>query len=181
VKNGGVKAAQQYTNTAGLGANKAGSLVTVNNTTFIVNNNNTMSPYLYPPLGVSILSAIQYALPEMFAPISTPGYVVNWGGSTYLINDNNTMSLCTAQLVEPDYNVDMTSEVPTGDIGPGGYATGEVATEPAPGATVEQVYQVPQGYEGTPAGYVVSYGGVNYITVGNATMRPYDGPVAGQP
>ena len=33
-------------------------------------------------------------------------------------------------------------------------------------------YLVPPEYEGTPAGYLINYGGVNYVTNGDGTMSP---------
>jgi|GEM_PF-6148446 len=41
-------------------------------------------------------------------------------------------------------------------------------------------YQVPAEYVGTAPGYVINYGGANYITNTDGTMSPYSGPVAGQ-
>jgi hypothetical protein len=41
-------------------------------------------------------------------------------------------------------------------------------------------YQIPDGFAGTPSGYVISWGGVNYLTNDDGTMSPYAGPVAGQ-
>jgi hypothetical protein len=41
-----------------------------------------------------------------------------------------------------------------------------------------QRYQIPSQYTGTPAGYVINYGGRNYLSGSDGTMTPYNGPVA---
>lgn len=45
-------------------------------------------------------------------------------------------------------------------------------------ASPTQRYQVPAQYAGTPAGYVITYGGRTYLTGSDGTMTPYSGPVA---
>ncbi|WP_165246220.1 hypothetical protein [Paludisphaera soli] len=47
-------------------------------------------------------------------------------------------------------------------FGPGRYA-----------APVARRYQIPGGYYGTPAGYLINYGGARYITHADGTMSPY--------
>jgi len=41
-----------------------------------------------------------------------------------------------------------------------------------------QRYQIPAQYTGTPAGYVINYGGRNYLSGSDGTMTPYNGPIA---
>jgi hypothetical protein len=41
-----------------------------------------------------------------------------------------------------------------------------------------QRYQIPAQYSGTPAGYVINYGGRNYLSGSDGTMTPYNGPIA---
>jgi hypothetical protein len=43
---------------------------------------------------------------------------------------------------------------------------------------VVQRYQIAAEYAGTPAGYVISYGGINYLSGSDGTMTVYTGPVA---
>jgi len=45
-------------------------------------------------------------------------------------------------------------------------------------APAAQRYQIPAIYAGTPAGYVINYGGRNYLSAADGTMTPYDGQVA---
>jgi hypothetical protein len=45
-------------------------------------------------------------------------------------------------------------------------------------APTVQRYQIPAQYAGTPAGYVITYGGRNYLSAADGTMTPYNGPVA---
>ncbi len=45
-------------------------------------------------------------------------------------------------------------------------------------APAVQRYQIPAQYSGTPAGYVINYGGRNYLSGSDGTMTPYSGPVA---
>jgi hypothetical protein len=45
-------------------------------------------------------------------------------------------------------------------------------------APAVQRYQIPAQYAGTPAGYVITYGGRNYLSGSDGTMTPYNGPVA---
>ena len=45
-------------------------------------------------------------------------------------------------------------------------------------ATPVQRYQIPAQYAGTPAGYVITYGGRTYLSGSDGTMTPYSGPVA---
>ncbi len=45
-------------------------------------------------------------------------------------------------------------------------------------APAAQRYQIPAQYTGTPAGYVINYGGRNYLSGSDGTMTPYNGPVA---
>lgn len=45
-------------------------------------------------------------------------------------------------------------------------------------APTAQRYQIPAQYAGTPAGYVINYGGRNYLSGSDGTMTPYNGPVA---
>ncbi len=42
-------------------------------------------------------------------------------------------------------------------------------------ATATQPYQIPAGYQGSPAGSVISYGGANYLIGGDGTMTAYSG------
>lgn len=45
-------------------------------------------------------------------------------------------------------------------------------------APTGQRYQIPAQYAGTPAGYVINYGGRSYLSGSDGTMTPYNGPVA---
>lgn len=45
-------------------------------------------------------------------------------------------------------------------------------------APAAQRYQIPAPYSGTPAGYVINYGGRNYLSGSDGTMTLYNGPVA---
>ncbi len=47
-------------------------------------------------------------------------------------------------------------------------------------APTGQRYQIPAQYAGTPAGYVINYGGRNYLSGSDGTMTLYNGPVAPQ-
>ena len=50
--------------------------------------------------------------------------------------------------------------------------------QPASGRAVAQRYQIPAEYAGTAPGYVITYGGRNYLTGSDGTMTLYSSPVA---
>jgi len=84
--------------------------------------------------------AQRYQLPAQFAG-AAPGSVVSYGGASYLIGNDGTMTAYSGPDQPP-------SNTRTGSTG----------------AVASQRYQIPAQYAGTAPGYVISYGGRNYLT-----------------
>jgi len=98
--------------------------------------------------------AQRYQLPAQFAG-TAPGSVVSYGGANYIVGNDGTMTAYSG-----------TAQTPAN-------------TRPAAGGVVaSRRYQIPAEFAGTASGYIITYGGRNYLTGDDGTMTPYTGPVA---
>jgi hypothetical protein len=113
-------------------------------------------PYYYqqpqqPVSGPAL--AQRYQLPAQFGG-AAPGSVVSYGGANYLVGNDGTMSAYSGPAQTP------------------------ANTQPAAsGGVASQRYQIPAEFAGTAPGYIITYGGRNYLTGDNGTMTLYTGPV----
>jgi hypothetical protein len=98
--------------------------------------------------------AQRYQLPAQFAG-TAPGSVVSYGGANYIVGNDGTMTAYSG-----------TAQTPAN-------------TRPAAsGVVASQRYQIPAEFAGTASGYIITYGGRNYLTGDDGTMTLYTGPVA---
>jgi len=98
--------------------------------------------------------AQRYQLPAQFAG-TAPGSVVSYGGANYIVGNDGTMTAYSG-----------TAQMPAN-------------TQPAASGVVpSQRYQIPAEFADTASGYIITYGGRNYLTEGDGTMTLYTGPVA---
>jgi hypothetical protein len=114
-------------------------------------------PYYYqqpqqPVSGPAL--AQRYQLPAQFAG-TAPGSVVSYGGANYIVGNDGTMTAYSGPAQTP------------------------ATTQPAAsGVVANQRYQIPPEFAGTASGYIITYGGRNYLTGDDGTMTLYTGPVA---
>ena len=151
---------QPYTTTASTGqryqipggyANSPGSVINYGGTSYQINYDGTMSPYSgvqqtsYQPTQTQS-NGQRYQIPAGYQGYSV-GSVISYGGNSYQIGADGTMTASSSTT----------------------NTTTTAASQPASG----QRYQVPAEYAGTAAGYIINYGGANYLTAGDGTMTPY--------
>jgi hypothetical protein len=98
--------------------------------------------------------AQRYQLPAQYAG-TAPGSVVSYGGANYIVGNDGTMTAYSGPAQTP------------------------ATTQPAAsGVVANQRYQIPAEFAGTASGYIITYGGRNYLTGDDGTMTLYTGPVA---